>query len=102
MPDSSQPLSAKIADFLEDIATKIRSVTVDRAATAITWIAISVVLVVALSMALFWFLVGIFRALGTLMGTEVAYAVVGVILTIVGAVMWIRRYPQDRDSKETS
>lgn len=102
MPEPSQQLSAKVADFLEDIASKIRSMTVDRAASAITWIAVSIVLVFAISMAVFWLLVGIFRALGTLMGTEVAYAVVGMILIIIGAVLWIRRYPQDRDSQETS
>jgi hypothetical protein len=51
-------------------------------------------------MALFWLLVGIFRILGALMGTETAYAVVGLILIVVGAVLWSRRYPQDRPSEE--
>lgn len=100
MAESKQPLSSRIADLLEIIATKVRALTVDRAAVAITWIAVSMILVVALSMALFWLIVGIFRALGALMGTETAYAVVGAILIVAGAVIWMRRYPQDRKSPQ--
>lgn len=96
MAETKQPLSARIADFLEMIATKVRALTVDRAATAITWMAVSLILLAAIAMALFWLLVGIFRALGALMGVETAYAVVGAVLIIVGAIVWIRRYPQDR------
>jgi high-affinity Fe2+/Pb2+ permease len=50
--------------------------------------------------AIVWLLVGIFRALGTLMGTETAYAVVGLILILVGAFVWSRRYPQDRPTQQ--
>lgn len=96
MADSTQPLSARIADTLELIATKVREMTVDRVATAITWIAVGIILLAAIAMALFWLLVGIFRALGALMGMETAYAVVGAILIIAGAIIWVRRYPQDR------
>lgn len=96
MPDTKQPLSARVADLLEMIATKVREFTVDRAATAITWMAVGFILLAAISLAVFWLLVGIFRALGALMGTEVAYAVVGAVLVLVGAVVWVRRYPQDR------
>ena len=99
MADSKQPLSARIADALEMIATKVRELTVDRAATAITWMAVGLMLFVAIAMALFWLLVGIFRALGALMGVETAYAVVGTILIIAGAIIWIRRYPQDRSQR---
>jgi hypothetical protein len=100
MAESKPPFSSRIADLLEMIATKVRALTVDRAAAAITWIAVSIMLVVALSMALFWLLVGIFRALGALMGTETAYAVVGAVLILAGAVIWMRRYPQDRKSHQ--
>ncbi len=96
MAETKQPLSARIADLLEMIAAKVRELTVDRAAVAITWIAVGLMLFAAIAMAIFWLLVGIFRALGALMGTEVAYAVVGAILILAGAIVWIRRYPQDR------
>ncbi len=96
MAETNQPLSARIADLLEMIATKVRELTVDRAAVAITWTAVGIILFAAIAMAIFWLLVGIFRALGALMGTEVAYAVVGAVLILAGAIVWIRRYPQDR------
>lgn len=100
MAEPSVPLSARIADLLEQVAVKIRELSVDRASTAVTWIAVSVLLLTAAIMIIFWMLVGIFRILGTLMGTEVAYSVVGVILIIVGAIVWSKRYPQDRAPQE--
>jgi hypothetical protein len=101
MADPIPPLSARIADLLEMIATKVRELSVDRAAVAITWTAVSLLLITAGVMAIFWLLVGIFRALGALMGDiETAYAVVGIILIIAGAVIWVRRYPQDRTPHE--
>jgi hypothetical protein len=101
MADPIPPLSARIADLLEMIATKVRELSVDRAAVAITWTAVALLLITAGVMAIFWLLVGIFRALGALMGDiETAYAVVGIILIIAGAVIWVRRYPQDRTPHE--
>ena len=101
MADPIPPLSARIADLLEMIATKVREMSVDRASVAITWTAVALLLITAGVMAIFWLLVGILRALGTLMGdVETAYAVVGLILVIAGAIVWIRRYPQDRKPRE--
>lgn len=101
MADSTPPLSARIADLLEMIATKVREMSVDRAAVAITWTAVALLLITAGFMAIFWLLVGIFRALEALMGDiETAYVVVGIILIIAGAFVWIRRYPQDREPRE--
>ena len=98
--ESSQPLSVRIADQLEMIATKVREMTVDRASNAITWAAVGIVLFVGALLAIIWLLVGIFRLLGTLIGVETAYAVVGVLLIIIGAFLWSRRYPQDRTPQE--
>ena len=98
--NSNQPLSARVADQLESVATKIREMTVDRAANAVTWAAVGLVLFVGVLLAVIWLLVGIFRILGTLMGVETAYAVVGVLLIIIGAFVWSRRYPQDQTPQE--
>ncbi len=100
MSEQNPPISARIADGLEQVATKIRELSVDRAAVAITWAAVGLILFVAAVTAIIWLLVGIFRALGTLMGTETAYAVVGLVLILVGAFVWSRRYPQDRPSQQ--
>ncbi|MCL1587224.1 MAG: phage holin family protein [Actinomycetia bacterium] len=102
MADSTPPLSIRIADTLETIATRIREMTVDRAAKGVTSTSIGIIAVVAGFMAVFWLLVGIFRLLGTLMGTETAYAVVGLVLILVGAILWSRRYPQDKTQDTTS
>ncbi len=102
MADSNPPLSARVADLLETIATRIREMSVDKAATGITSAAIGVIALFAGLMATFWLLVGIFRILGTLMGVETAYAVVGLILILAGALVWSRRYPQDRARDRTS
>lgn len=98
MPDQNVRLSSRVADGLEQFATKVRELSVDRAATAITWAAVGVIVLVTAVMATIWLLIGIFRALGTLIGVEVAYAVVGLVLILVGALVWSRRYPQDRSS----
>jgi uncharacterized membrane protein len=100
MAESNPPFSARIADFLETLANKIRELSVDRAATGITWAAIGLILLVTGVIVVFWLLVGIFRALGTLIGTETAYAVVGLVLILVGAFVWSRRFPQDQTSQQ--
>jgi hypothetical protein len=100
MPEQNQSIPVRVADGLEQLATKIRELTVDRAAVAVTWAAVAVILIAAAITAIVWLLVGIFRALGTLMGTETAYAVVGLILILVGAFVWSKRYPQDKPSQQ--
>ncbi|MGI9667447.1 MAG: hypothetical protein ACR2N2_10135 [Acidimicrobiia bacterium] len=100
MEEPTAPLSARVADLLEQIAAKIRELSVDRASNAVTWTAIAILLITGALMAAYWLLIGIFRVLGTLMGQETAYAVVGLILIVVGAWLWSRRYPQDRTSEE--
>jgi len=100
MTEQNANVSARIADGLEHVATKIREFTVDRAAVGITWAAVGLLLIVGGVIAVYWLLVGIFRALGTLIGMESAYALVGSFLIIAGAVAWSRRYPQDRPSQK--
>ena len=102
MANPNPPLPVRIADLLETIATRIREMTVDRAATGVTSVAIGVIALFAGLIAVFWLLIGIFRILGELMGTETAYAVVGLLLILAGALVWSRRYPQDRQQDQTS
>ncbi len=97
-PRSDYP--ARIADLLEDLATRIRSMTVDRASVAVTWTAIGIVAATAAVLALIWVLVGFFRALGTLIGQELAYAVVGGILLIVGVLVWVKRFPDEESTPQ--
>ncbi len=100
MAEPNPPLSSRAADLLETVAHRVRELTVDKVATGITWVAAGLVLLVAGTLAVFWLLIGIFRAAGTLIGTEAAYAVVGLILLVIGAFLWSRRYPKDRASQQ--
>jgi hypothetical protein len=90
---------AKIADYLEQTAAKIRSLTVDRIAVGVTWAAIGIVIAAIAVLALIWLLVAFFRALGTLIGQEVAYAVVGGILLLAGVFVWMKRHPDDEPTQ---
>ena len=102
MAEPSRPpdLPSRIADFLEDLATRVRSLTVDRVANGVTWTAVGIVLAMTGFLMLFWLLVAGFRALGTWIGQELAYAVVGVVLVIVGTVLWVLRFPKDAGGAE--
>lgn len=92
-PRSDYP--AKIADFLEQTAARIRELTVDRLALGVTWTALGIVIATLVFLAVIWLIVGFFRALGTLIGQELAYVVVGGILLIAGVFVWVKRYPKE-------
>jgi hypothetical protein len=90
----------KIAAFLETTATRVRTLTVDRIARYVTWTAIGLIAAAAGFLAVYWLLISFFRALGTLIGQEWAYALVGGILVIVGVLLWVKRYPKDEPAKQ--
>lgn len=102
MADSSDrdDLPVRIAGFLEDLASRIRSLTVDRVASAVTWTAVGIVLVTIGFLIVLWLLVAGFRALGTLVGQELAYAIVGAVLVIAGGILWAMRFPRKGEVQE--
>lgn len=95
MPERDRDYAAEIADLIEQIASKIRGVTAEPAENAITWTAFGLVMGVLGALAVIWLLVAFFRAFGELVGQEVAYAITGGILVVVGALVWMRRFPKD-------
>ncbi len=90
----------KIADFLEDIAKRIRAMTVDRVRNVAKWTALSMVLMVLAFLAVLFLLIALFRVVGELIGVELAYAVIGGLFVLVGAFLWRQRLPK-QPSKET-
>ncbi len=84
---------SKIADFLEQTATKVRSMTVDRIAYAVRWTAAGVVLALMALVLVLFLLIGLFRVLGELIGVELAYAVLGGLFLIVGVFLLSQRKP---------
>lgn len=97
-PQSDYP--TRIADFLEDIAARIRSMTVDRVANAVTWTAVGIVLATMAFLIVFWLLIGLFRAVGELIGQEAAYAITGVLLILLGIVLWSIRFAKGTNEQE--
>jgi hypothetical protein len=99
-PSAPSDLASRIAGLLETVATRIRSMTVDRVATAVTWTAMGIVLTILAFLVVLWSLVAGFRALGTLIGQELAYAIVGAVLGVAGVILWSMRLPRSGKVRE--
>ena len=84
----------KIADFLEQTATKVRSMTVDRIAGGVRWGAAGIVLAVLAFLLAVFLLIGIFRLLGELIGVEVTYAIFGGLFLLLGVLLLRQRTPR--------
>ncbi len=84
--------AARFAELLEQIAIKIRSLTVDRISKAIRLAGMGIV-VAALGFSALIFLVwAIFEALEIPLTTGGAFALIGVAVLVTGAVMWSKRF----------
>jgi archaellum biogenesis protein FlaJ (TadC family) len=84
-------LPARLADFLESITSRIRALTVDRVAR---WIKVSSLGMIALTlgiMALIFLLLTVYGALEIPLGPDGAFAVLGGVVLIAGAVLWRKR-----------
>ena len=89
----------RIADLLESLTTRIRSLTVDKVARLITFVTLGMVALVMVSLATIFLLVGLFRIVEELMfkacdcqaAMEISYGAVGGLFLIVGAFLWWRR-----------
>jgi hypothetical protein len=99
----------RIADLLEAFTTRVRAMTVDRAARAVKWVALGLVALTAISLAFIFLFVGLFRISGELaskvcdceQGMEIAYGVVGGLILLLGLFLWSRRTRRS-DSGTTS
>jgi hypothetical protein len=83
----------RIADFLESIAAKVRSLTVDRLERWTKWVAAGVVLSVLAFLIIVFLLIGLFRLLGAVTGFTIAYTIIGGIFLVVGVLLWSKRKP---------
>lgn len=83
----------RIADALESVALRVRSLTVDRVSHWLKWAALGLVVAVLGVLALFFLLVGVFRIVGEIIGVRAAYAALGGLFVVAGAFLWWKRYP---------
>lgn len=89
----------KIADLLESTTGRIRALTVDRAATAVRWIAAGPVLTVLVVVALLFLFLGLFRILAEVMhSTRGAYAVIGGLFLLGAGLLFSKRRTPDEDA----
>lgn len=90
-----QEYAARFADLLEQVATKVREMTIDRIAHAIKLTGLGI-LAAALALTAVVFLVWtIFGALEIPLTTAGAFAVFGVVLAVAGGIMWFQRSRDD-------
>ncbi|WKZ81844.1 MAG: hypothetical protein QY307_06995 [Acidimicrobiia bacterium] len=102
--DEGPDFPVRIAEFLEALAERIRSLTVDRVARVITFITLGMVAMVLVATAFIFFLVGLFRLSDRLIyklcdcggSMEIAYAVVGGVFLLGGALLWAKRTRAER------
>lgn len=93
----------RIADLLESIATRIRSLTVDRVARVITYVTLGLVALTLVTMAFIFLLVGLFRIVEELVfkacdctaAMEISYGAVGGLFLLFGALLWWQRVKKD-------
>jgi hypothetical protein len=86
-----EELAARFAEILEQIAIKVRSLTVDRVARGIRVTGLGILAAsLGLSALLFLFL-AIFGALEIPLTTAGAFAVVGVVLVGAGTYLWLKK-----------
>jgi hypothetical protein len=86
-----EELAARFAEILEQIAIKVRSLTVDRVARGIRVTGLGILAAsLGLSALLFLFL-AIFGALEIPLTTAGAFAVVGVVFVAAGTYLWLKR-----------
>lgn len=84
----------RIAELLESVAKKVRSMTIDRIAGWTKWAAAGVVLFALVSILVVFLLIGMFRLLGELIDVEWAYAIVGGLFVVLGMFLWSKRRPK--------
>jgi len=83
--------AARFAEFLEQLAAKIRSYTVDRIARGVRLTGLGILTVSLAFSALLFLLLAIFGALEIPLTTAGAFAVVGGLFAAVGAYLWFKK-----------
>ena len=83
--------AAKFAEFLEQVTTRIRSVTVDRVARGIRLTGLGILAFTLGFTAVLFLLFAIFGALEIPLTTAGAFALVGALFVGLGTYLWMKR-----------
>ena len=99
--DAPEPdFPTKIADSIESAAGKVRSLTVDRIDGIAKWAALGIILFVLAIVLTVFLVIGLLRILGEVVGTEWAYAILGGLFVIAGALLWRLRGKDPQEASE--
>ncbi len=82
---------ARLADLLEQVATKVRSLTVDRVARWIRMGGLGILAATLAFLAVIFLLLAIFGALEIPLTTAGALALIGALLVSIGGYLWLKR-----------
>lgn len=83
--------AARFADLLQQVATKVRAMTVDRLARVIKLSGLGIVAAALALTAVVFAVWAIFGALEIPLTTAGAFAVFGLVLVVAGGIMWFTR-----------
>lgn len=86
-----EELAVRFAEFLEQAATRIRTLTVDRADRVIYMVGMGIILGALALVALGFLISTIFGALRILLTPAGAYGVLAGLFLIVGVFLWMKR-----------
>ena len=90
-----QDYAARFADLLEQVALKIRAMTIDRIARVIKLTGLGILAAAIALTALVFLVWTIFGALEIPLTTAGAFAVFGVLLAVAGGILWFQRSRND-------
>lgn len=83
--------AARFADFLEAIATKVRSMTADRANRAITIVSLAIPIKVLALMGTVFLFMTIHGALAAPLGSAAAFGIIAGLFLVGGLLAWGKR-----------
>jgi uncharacterized YccA/Bax inhibitor family protein len=86
-----EELAAQFADLVEAIATKVRSLTVDKVAKGIRLTGLGILAATLGFTALLFLFWAIFGALEIPLTTAGAFGLLALVLVVVGATLWNKR-----------
>lgn len=95
MADRDRDFPVKIADALESVANRARSLTVDKAENVGKWVAAGTILFFIAIIAVIFLLIGLSRLLGEVVGTEWAYTIIGGLFALGALLIWRKRDPKE-------
>lgn len=91
---------SKLTEFLERATSKVRSMTVDRAERVVKIVSLGMITVMLALAALVLLGLAAFNALAAATDGTAAFAILGGVFVLAGALVWSRRKPKaDEESK---